>query len=91
MLETALNNSSKRSDLMEAYFGKNKTALSKLPWEETRPDYGIYPLHKFFYVACEKGDEGAVIAVVREVHSRWQTARQRARNKRRTQQIFRRK
>ena len=35
------------------------------------PDYGIYPLHKFFYVACEKDDEGAVIAVAPEMYVKY--------------------
>lgn len=58
-LETEINNSSKCSDLVSAYFGSHSTALSKLPWEERRPEYGIFPLHNFFFIPCPANDPKA--------------------------------
>ena len=48
-LLTEINNSTKCAELFNAYFNNQHTALTKLPWEEQRPEYGIFPLHKFFY------------------------------------------
>ena len=88
MLETAINNSSKRSDLMEAYFGENKSALSKLPWEDNRPEYGIFPLHKFFYEACSKEDEGAVVAVAPDLYVKYTVDGLRFMNEMKTDEAF---
>ena len=64
-LETALNSSTKCSELLEAYFDKKHTAFTRLPWEEktTRSAYGIFPLHRYFYVQADKSDPDATIAI----------------------------
>lgn len=63
-LETAINSSSRNSDLMSAYFDAQHTALTKLPWDEGRAEYGIFPLHKFFFTACANDDPLAIVAIV---------------------------
>ena len=42
---------------MRSYFGKEQeTAFTKIPWRKQRPEYGIFPLHKFFYEPCLASD-----------------------------------
>ena len=62
-LETELNSSSKCSELLEAYFDRQHTAFNRLPWEENRPEYGIFPLHRYFYLPCKDNDKDAMNAI----------------------------
>ena len=53
-LLTELNRSTKCGLLLQAYFDKQQNA--KMPWTEQRADYGIFPLHNFFYRPCATND-----------------------------------
>ena len=53
-LLTELNSSTKCGTLLQAYFSEQHNA--KLPWTDHRPDYGIFPLHDFFYCPCAVND-----------------------------------
>ena len=62
-LETIINDSQKCGELIQAYFDSKSTAFTKLPWDNDRPEYGIFPLHKFFYAPCDKDAAGAIAAL----------------------------
>ena len=62
-LETELNSSSKVGELLDAYFTKQHTALSRLPWDDKRPEYGIFPLHRYFYQPCKPNEPGATMGI----------------------------
>ena len=62
-LETMINDSQTCGEVMQAYFDSRHTAFTKLPWTNDRPEYGIFPLQKFFYEPCKKTDKGAVTAL----------------------------
>ena len=62
-LETELNSSIKCNDLLDVYFDKQHTALNRLPYEEGRAEYGIFPLHRYFYQSCKDNDKDAMIVI----------------------------
>ena len=59
-IETEINGSRRCSEMISAYFDKHNDSILRLPWEESRHEYGINPLHKFLYIACDPNDEHAV-------------------------------
>ena len=70
-LETLINDSSRCSELARAYFDSQNTAFSKVPWENSRPEYGINPLQKYFYVQCDRNDKDAMPTLHGLHHVKW--------------------
>ena len=61
-LDTAINDSRKCGELVQAYFNKKHSALTKLPWDNKRPDYGINPMHRLLYCPAVKDEDGSMLS-----------------------------
>ena len=62
-LDTAINDSRKCGELVQAYFNKKHSSLAKLPWDNERADYGINPLHQLLYAPAKRGEDGSTLAL----------------------------
>ena len=58
-LATEISNSRKSAELTQAHFDPEHPTQFASPWEDSRPKFGINPLHNFFYRECDEERAGA--------------------------------